>query len=113
MRVYLAIKYHADQPNRLLTEGILARLETAASETACVVRDVEVWGEVRGSAKELMSRSFALIDSNELILEPGEKGVGLGIEAGYAYAKGKRIVTIAQSRTGYFGDVTGYLRRHV
>ncbi|HEX9925880.1 MAG TPA: hypothetical protein VGD99_24705 [Anaerolineae bacterium] len=46
-----------------------------------------------------MARSFVEIDSSEVVvIELSAKGVGLGIEAGYAYARRIPIVTIA--RTG-------------
>jgi 2'-deoxynucleoside 5'-phosphate N-hydrolase len=35
--------------------------------------------------------------SDVLLLEFSEKGVGLGIEAGFAHASGKRIVVIAKT----------------
>lgn len=98
MKVYLAIKYHTDLSNRLLIEAILDGLEAAGFTTACALRDIEAWGEVRVSASDLMRYSFELIDSSDLILiELSEKGVGLGIEAGYAYAQRKRIITVLQT----------------
>ena len=45
-----------------------------------------------------MEITFKEIDSCELvIIELTEKGVGLGIEAGYAFAKNIPIITIAKS----------------
>ena len=42
-----------------------------------------------------MQRTFAEIDQSDLIvMEMSEKGVGLGIEAGYAYAKGKYLLIV-------------------
>lgn len=97
MRAYLAIKYYSDNQNRELIQSISAALEKAGFETICIARDVEQWGQVRFTPTELMQRSFAEIDSSDLIVvELTEKGVGLGIEAGYAYARGIPIVTIAQ-----------------
>ena len=59
----------------------------------CVVRDMELWGEASFSAKEIMQETFAKIDSSDLVvLDVSEKGVGLGIEAGYAKAKGKELI---------------------
>ena len=59
----------------------------------CVVRDMELWGEASFSAKEIMQETFAKIDSSDLVvIDVSEKGVGLGIEAGYAKAKGKELI---------------------
>lgn len=46
---------------------------------------------------DLMKLTFKKIDICDLlIIDLTEKGVGLGIEAGYAYAKGIPIITIAR-----------------
>lgn len=45
-----------------------------------------------------MKITFDSIDTcNLVIIDLTEKGVGLGIEAGYAYAKGIPIITIAKN----------------
>jgi 2'-deoxynucleoside 5'-phosphate N-hydrolase len=42
-----------------------------------------------------MQRTFFEIDHSDIvILEMSEKGVGLGIEAGYAFAKGKPVFVL-------------------
>ncbi|MFN8492642.1 MAG: hypothetical protein U0350_33885 [Caldilineaceae bacterium] len=98
MKAYIAIKYHEDCRNKKLIEGISAALEANEIETTCIIRDVEQWGKVKLTPKELMEASFQRIDTSDLIIiELTEKGTGLGIEAGYAYAKQIRIITIAQS----------------
>lgn len=44
-----------------------------------------------------MQRSFAEIEASDVVvIELTEKGVGVGIEAGYAYARGIPLVTIAR-----------------
>ncbi|MFP4395428.1 MAG: nucleoside 2-deoxyribosyltransferase [Anaerolineales bacterium] len=97
MQAYLAIKYHADNRNRPLIEAISAALAQVGFETVCIIRDVEQWGAVHLSPEALMRASFAaLADSDLLVVELSEKGVGIGIEAGYAYATGIPIVTIAR-----------------
>jgi len=98
-RVYLAIKYYPDHSNRPDVERISWALEQNGFDTVCVARDLEQWGTVRFSPADLMTRSFAEIDSSDVVvMELSAKGVGLGIEAGYAYARHIPIVTIA--RTG-------------
>ena len=63
----------------------------------CVTRDIEKWGQVRFEPKHLMQKTFEIIDSCAVVvIDLSEKGVGLGIEAGYAYAEGRPIVTIAE-----------------
>lgn len=107
MRAYIAIKFHADHRNRQTIEQISSVLERHGIEAFCFARDVEKWGQVRLTPKQLMARSFAEIDASDLlIVDLTEKGVGIGIEAGYAFAGGLPIVTIA--RTG--ADISETLR---
>lgn len=95
-RAYLAIKYHSNQQNRPLIEAISAALAGQGIEVWCIVRDVEQWGAVHLSATLLMQKTFELLESCDFVLvDLTEKGVGLGIEAGYAFAKNKPIFTIA------------------
>jgi len=98
MRAYLAIKFHSDHRNRRDIEKISARLGAEGIETICVARDLENWGKTQYPPETLMKKSTAEIDACDFILvELSEKGVGIGIEAGYAYAHEIPIITIAKT----------------
>ncbi len=106
-KAYLAIKFHEDSKNRKLIEEIASSLSDVGFETIIMARDYEKWGKVRFSPEELMKLTFELIDKSDvLIIEFSEKGVGLGIEAGYAYARKKPIIVIAKEGS----DVSTTLR---
>ena len=97
-QAYLAIKYHPDHRNRPLIEQLSQALQQNGYQTHCVTRDLEEWGAQQFTPAVLMQKSFALIEQSDLVvIELTEKGVGLGIEAGYAHAKGLPILTIAQA----------------
>ncbi len=97
MKIYLGIKFHEDLANKRRIEQILTILEDEGHQTACIIRDLEQWGQYRFSASELMHKTFEIIESCHLVMiDLTEKGVGVGIEAGYAYAKRVPILTIAQ-----------------
>lgn len=97
MRAYISIKYRADNSNKNCIEKIASALEQSGFETVCITRDIEKWGQIELSPEELMQRTFTEIDLSHLIVvDLTEKGVGLGIEAGYAYAKGIPIAVIAK-----------------
>ena len=97
MKAYISIKYREDNSNKDCIENIPAALVQNGFETVCIARDIEKWGQVELSPQELMRRTFTEIDSSNLIVvDLTEKGVGLGIEAGYAYAKQIPIVVIAR-----------------
>jgi nucleoside 2-deoxyribosyltransferase len=113
MKVYLAIKYHPDNQNWALIEQILLALEKRGFETVCITRDVEQWGQVHFAAPELMKRTFAEIEASDLVVvDLTEKGVGVGIEAGYAYARGIPIITIARKGSDISTTLAG-ISQHI
>lgn len=73
-----------------------------------MVRDFEKWGKVKFTPQELMRKSFEEIDKSDLlVVEYSEKGVGLGIEAGYAYAKTIPIFVIAETSSEISETIKG------
>jgi nucleoside 2-deoxyribosyltransferase len=97
-RAYIAIKYHANHGNRERIEGISTALERQGFEVVCIARDLEQWGQVQFDPGSLMQRTFNEIEaSGVVVVDLTEKGVGVGIEAGYAFARHIPVVTIAQA----------------
>ena len=108
MRAYISIKYRADNSNKNCIEKISSALEQNGFETVCVTRDIEKWGQIELSPQELMQRTFTEIDLSHLIvIDLTEKGVGLGIEAGYAHAKGIPIAVIAKKGSDISATLQG------
>ena len=97
MKAYIGIKYHENYSNKSIVNKISSILEKRGYEAICVVRDIEINQQIKYNPHELMKLTFEKIDTcNIVVIELTEKGVGLGIEAGYAYAKGIPIITIAK-----------------
>ena len=97
MKAFISIKYREDNSNKDCIENISTALEQNGFETVCIARDIEKWGQLELSLQELMQRIFAEVDSSHLIVvDLTEKGVGLSIESGYAYAKQIPIAVIAR-----------------
>ena len=112
MKAFISIKYHPDNRNRDHIEQIASALEANGFQTVCVVRDVEQWGHIHLSPQELMARTFDEIDSSDVVvIDLTEKGVGLGIEAGYAYAKGVPVVAIARKGSDISATLRGISRQ--
>lgn len=112
MKAYIGIKYYEDFRNRNIIEKISLVLENRGYETSCIVRDTEQWGLVRLEPHELMKATFDEIDSCDIvIIDLSEKGVGLGIEAGYAFAKGIPIITIAEEASDISTTMQGISRQ--
>ena len=103
MKAYIGIKYHEDYNNKIIVNKISSILEKKGYETICIIRDIENEGQISIDSNELMRITFMEIDTCDLvIIDLTEKGVGLGIEAGYAFAKGIPVITIAK----YGSDVS-------
>ncbi|MFB5266490.1 nucleoside 2-deoxyribosyltransferase [Paenibacillus enshidis] len=97
LNIYIGIKYKEDMSNQADIERMSAFLEAAGARTYCTVRDMEAWGRNHVPPALLMEESLKQIDRCDLVLiELSEKGVGLGIEAGYAHARKKPVIIIAK-----------------
>ncbi len=97
MKAYLGITFHHDNRNRSTIDWIAQALGECGFETICVRRDIEQWGAITLSSQELMTTTFDAIRACQLVvIDVTEKGVGIGIEAGYAYAHSIPVFTIAQ-----------------
>ncbi len=119
MNVFLSIKYHPDLSNRHKIERILAILESCGTHTFCIARDIEKWGRLHFDSQELMRITLREIRNMHLVVvDLEEKGVGVGIEGGYAVGRGIQVVTIAphgsdvsltlrgiSSETIYYSDI--------
>ena len=89
MRAFLSIKFWGDDRNRQDVEEILAAVEELGVEVFCFRRDAEKWGEMEFEPKEMMNTTFNEIDRCDfLIADVADWPIGVGVEAGYAYAKG-------------------------
>ena len=107
-RAYLAVKFHEDNKNRDTIEDIAKSIEKTEIELIIMARDYEKWGKVHFEPKELMELTFKLIKKSDLlIVEFSEKGVGLGIEAGYAYANKIPILVIAKENSNISNTLKG------
>lgn len=92
--LFLGIKYHADRSNRKLIKELTDSLEEAGFKVSCMT--IKDYGrEEETPAESLMEKTFKEIKSSDLVvIELSEKGVGLGIEAGYAYSLEIPVYTI-------------------
>jgi nucleoside 2-deoxyribosyltransferase len=111
MKAYLGIKFHPDNRNRDMIDLISQVLGSCGFETVCIRRDIEKWGDVHLSPDELMAKTFEVICSCQLtVIDLTEKGVGLGIEAGYAYAQRIPVITIAREGSDISSTLQGISR---
>lgn len=98
MKAFISIKYYHDNRNRSDIERLSSIMAKSGFQTVCIVRDYETWGEKTYSSKELMQITFKEITASDvLVVESSVRGVGLGIEAGYAFAMGVPILVVARN----------------
>jgi hypothetical protein len=91
----LSLKFHGDHRNRPFIEALSVVSAGVGVTTHCVARDLEHWGQHEFDAASLMRETFRMIDRVDVVvIELSEKGVGIGIEAGYASARGIPIVVL-------------------
>ncbi len=111
MKIFVAFKFKEDYSDKAFVESVCGALEKSGLETVVMVRDFEKWGEVYLTPQELMRLTFEAIDACDVhLVEFSEKGVGLGIEAGYAYAKGKPIIVIAREGSDISSTLRGIVK---
>ena len=97
---FFALKFHDGDADRAKVEAIEAALNKAGVEITLMARDVEKWGEAEIPAGKALMRDFAfpaMLQCDCNIIEFSEKGVGLGMNAGFCYASGKPIYVIAKT----------------
>ncbi len=112
MKAYIGVKYHEDYRNKLVVDKISSILEEKGYETICIVRDIRDEEQIRYTPNELMKLTFKKINICDLvIIELTEKGVGLGIEAGYAFAKEIPIIVIAKSGSDISETLAGISKK--
>ncbi|WP_201259895.1 hypothetical protein [Tissierella sp. P1] len=113
MKAYVGIKYYKDYRNMAIIDKISSALEKVGYKTSCIVRDIQNNGQVEYSPYELMQLTFKEIDECDLvIIELSEKGVGLGIEAGYAFARGIPIITVAKQGSDISETLEGISKKY-
>ena len=97
MLVYFGLKYRELQQNRMFIERLVCDFLEIGIEIFCVERDFAKYGSENLLEQELMKKTFEVISKSDIVLmDLTEKGVGLGIECGYAYANNKPIYIIAK-----------------
>ena len=99
-KAFMSLKFHDGEEDKKKVEELTLALRNAGIENTVMVRDVEKYGKaVLPEGKKLMiDYAFpAMKNSDMIIIEFSEKGVGLGIGAGYCYANNIPIYVIAKT----------------
>lgn len=112
MKAFLSIKFWGDDRNREWVEGVISAINGAGYDVFCFRRDAEEWGKITFTPEEMMKLTFETIDSSDLLIaDVADWPIGVGIEAGYAYAKGIPVICICPETKTIANTVGGISKR--
>lgn len=89
-------------------EELCLLVKGSGFEDFCFIRDVENYGKVFDKPHDLMKRTAEEIEKSDyLLLDMTDKPTGRAVEAGMAYAMGKKVILIAREGTEIKDSVRG------
>ena len=91
---FLALGFRDGDDYRVKVDTLEKALNKAGIEITLMARDVEKWGGAYVPEGKTLMRDYAfpaMLQCDCNIIEFSEKGVGLGMNGGFCYAKGKPI----------------------
>lgn len=97
---FFALKFHDGDKDKNKVETIEKALNKAGIQLVVMARDVEKWGNADIPDGKKMMTDYAFPSMSQCdcnTIEFTEKGVGLGMNAGFCYAEGKPIYVIAKT----------------
>lgn len=99
-KAFMSLKFHDGEEDKKKIDDLTNALLLAGIKNVVMARDVEKYGKavLPEGTKLMPDYAFPTMKKCDmLIVEFSEKGVGLGISAGYAYAIGLPIYVIAKT----------------
>ena len=100
INAFMSLKFHDGEEDKIKIDKLTEALLKAGIKNTVMARDVEKYGEATlpKGQKLMIDYAFpAMKASDMIIIEFSEKGVGLGIGAGYCYANNVPIYVIAKT----------------
>ena len=105
MKAYISVSYN-NRKNAGEVLHAIAEVLQKAGITPFVF--VDVYSFSAAEEKEMMAQALRHIDSCDLLIaEVSEKAIGIGVEAGYAKAKGKPVIYIRNSNASHSTTLSG------
>ena len=96
MKVYITSTYKGEE-NKVEIENICSLVRQSGFEDFSFIRDIESYQKTFTDTKELMNRAKEeILKCDALLLDVTQKSTGRTIEAGIAFANGKKIIIIAK-----------------
>lgn len=105
MKAYISISF---AKRYSLVEEVNSIIETLKKLNIESLIFIDSYKFTPGQEKEMMERAMLSIDSCDLLIaETTDKGIGIGVEAGYAKAKGKPVIYIRSKNGEHSTTVSG------
>jgi 2'-deoxynucleoside 5'-phosphate N-hydrolase len=105
MRAYIAVSY---SKRKLVNKEITLIIETLNTFDISAFVFVDNYKFNISQEKQMMLQAMQDIENCEiLIAETSEKGIGIGIEVGYAKAKGKIVIYVRHQNAEHSTTVSG------
>ncbi|MFK5958694.1 MAG: nucleoside 2-deoxyribosyltransferase [Lutibacter sp.] len=104
-KAYLAISY---SNRKLFDKEVQSLIELCKMNNIELLSFVDKYNFKENEEKEMMETAFLEIDKSDfLIAELTTKSIGVGIEIGYARAKGKPIIYLRKKKSEYSTTASG------
>src|SRR3989344_6271964 len=97
MKIFITSSFGDSKEN---IERLCGIVRDAGFEDFSFIRDIEKYQKIFNNPKELMQRAREEIEKSEaLLIDMTDKPTGRAIEAGIAYALGKKVIVIMKRGT--------------
>lgn len=111
MKAYVSVSYSNRQSLNYVIAAITESLSGFSIEAFVFVDHYQFNIE---DEKQMMQQAMVDIDSADfLIAETSYKAIGIGVEAGYAIAKGKPVIYMRQQYAAHSTTVSGISNYHI
>ena len=105
MKAYISISYNKRQELNDELQSIIQALKELQIKQFVFVDNFKFSFD---QEKEMMQQAIASIDDCDLLIaETSDKGIGIGVEAGYAKAKGKPVIYMRNRNAEHSTTVAG------
>lgn len=105
MKAYISISYNKRQELNDELQSIIQALKELQIKQFVFVDNFKFSSD---QEKEMMQQAIASIDDCDLLIaETSDKGIGIGVEAGYAKAKGKPVIYMRNRNAEHSTTVAG------
>jgi nucleoside 2-deoxyribosyltransferase len=105
MKAYISISYNKRHELNNELQSIIETLKESHIKPFVFVDNFKF---SPGKEKEMMQQAIVSIDDCDLLIaETSDKGIGIGVEVGYAKAKGKPVIYMRNKKAEHSTTVSG------